>query len=1122
MHTTLLRELLDAFTRIPYVREGKDSVTDPWRQIAKADLFHLISYGAIRNPAAVYVVRWNLLAKNLEGDWERGVPLLYLSDKEETVAGLLQYLHVTQKLPKVTELIYRQFPSKTILRIQHNQPLLNVEILPRRDGDIGKLIISIPNNVLSTEICLASELLTKWYTETVGAAKPMPPPLETFKWIESISESDQNGPTLADPSGPAFLNANVMHPLRARLRDAFAAINEYRPGWSDLGDGQWIDEFATSCALTALAKVPFVVHLPSIDTIESDWDRSDSGEKGPVEGPRKELSSGGLIVFGDDAAVVDDELVTTLISLRNRHLFIGEQKALSREKSLIQARKTARAALMSRGLSHNVGSHALAHPNLLGLDYDKTVRTLKSAGDAMKVYQHEISEVHRMLQRRLDFQARVIERETDIPEPLFLIKDVLEPFFRQKRLLNSLLADTGYPGDKIEFHISLPNGAGRKELVFRWDESGKHGYYCSNDAHDLLVGLAGGSTGATALYGFLENLMRNAAKHEGSGGIMKVHLDIRHPETELRYAQQNSLAAAYVLYLWIELENPKGFNLAAIRLFLNQDLLDRDTSKLCTKGLGVLEMRLYAEYLANGISFPPDTGQHPIVRVSEVRDGSYTRLTYRFPIPKPRLLAVLRDRDLGESGSADSCAPDWWREFRNLDELESAPHHFVIKIPRTGDEDPREFLEQIAERTQRLPFRMIVLCRDETIAHRWIAQIEVAHRNGGIAARRLYVLTDDILYQHITSTTEPEVTFCGATGWEAVLLRVYDAWLRLYKPPPTIQSNEPECVADKWIVAVGFQHPKQVIAPNWQRLTKFDASSLGAFIFAEEDGRAVLVSQSGNLDCNSVLQPLIGPGSRYVLCDDHGWCFNDLAVNKSLTELPACYLLFGAKHCLEFDQEMQAPPTEAFGFAYFLFQVVEGLLTRVLIVDERIAQATLSPTGNPLAGDHYFALLRAGVFIPYRARTPAGMVAHSEVLTNAFKEYSKNETNQEGINIETGGVRVFEETDDSRKDAELPDVDVCIIHDSLAKAWNDRANAATMRLSPSWETLAKRFPRVIRCSGSGAASRQLPEEWPFMEFSALSSSVMPGSFNKAAIGSTALNLTGIKGSQSKHRGAKNW
>lgn len=99
------------------------------------------------------------------------------------------------------------------------------------------------------------------------------------------------------------------------------------------------------------------------------------------------------------------------------------------------------AAIAAQSLSHNIGSHALSDAKLFS--------ALVFDGDGLKDF-------HQYLQGRLDYVAQLIARTPPQPEPLYFWGDLLGELFRQRLLLNRLVADRSVEGPRISFIIEVP------------------------------------------------------------------------------------------------------------------------------------------------------------------------------------------------------------------------------------------------------------------------------------------------------------------------------------------------------------------------------------------------------------------------------------------------------------------------------------------------------------------------------------------------------------------------------------------------------------------------------------------------------------------------------------------
>lgn len=364
---------------------------------------------------------------------------------------------------------------------------------------------------------------------------------------------------------------------------------------------------------------------------------------------------------------------------------------------------SATAAIMSRNMSHNLGSHALANSKFfesVGL-LDQTEKGVSADKESVRAARGRLQSFNQYCQGRLDFIARKLSEDGDKPEPLFFLNDVLRGFASQEVLLNTLLDDNGFRLIKIEFHLHgfaettdkngvitkmesgtiwkyiLDSKSGpRSHTGWKFSESQMDG---KPNIQDFLIGTTGGTTGCHALYALLENMLRNAAKYSRSK-VAKLELHI-----EVAEDKDANDKECYLLRLWENLTDDTGGAKAKqavviVREGLNADLID-DNGQPVKGGHGVLEMKICAEYLAGkelvfesdrkllisnsdseyakylrSISNKTPTGpanvasdaknapvwlQAPPLRAYGAKKGNRQALVYEMLLPKPTLLGIV-------------------------------------------------------------------------------------------------------------------------------------------------------------------------------------------------------------------------------------------------------------------------------------------------------------------------------------------------------------------------------------------------------------------------------------------------------------------------------------------------
>jgi hypothetical protein len=365
-------------------------------------------------------------------------------------------------------------------------------------------------------------------------------------------------------------------------------------------------------------------------------------------------------------------------------------------------RRTARAAIISRNLSHNIGSHALANSRFFEaigvLHLETSSPNEREEKDEMPCLHGDLppgrrkrhltkGEVWRArgrlgtlnsyLQGRLDFIARALGETTSHPEPMFFVNDLLKGFLSQAVLLNTFLSDNGFTCDNMEFRISLPGAAEPMRFHVPPAANPVHdlrhvSFELENQCtfRDLLIAIPGGMVGRHAFYAFMENLMRNAAKygtlaHPKTGKtrlIVNLRLEERRMDRGLpTIGSEDDRYACYELTITENL-SPDGGGAASdvggtgkialkIRTYLNEDIID-EAGQLQTQGHGIQEMKVCAQFLAGGdrraLVFPSDR----LSVEGDDRDDPYYR-SYLSQNPE-----VLKQPASGKPGSRNAWMGD--------------------------------------------------------------------------------------------------------------------------------------------------------------------------------------------------------------------------------------------------------------------------------------------------------------------------------------------------------------------------------------------------------------------------------------------------------------------------------
>ncbi len=340
-----------------------------------------------------------------------------------------------------------------------------------------------------------------------------------------------------------------------------------------------------------------------------------------------------------------------------------------------EARRSACSTVMSRNMSHNIGSHVLARlTERRSLDKTPVIILLN------------------YLKHRQEFIADIVTARAVVTFNRYLYQDVLSRFLpvsegeRQGGTYSKNLSTRnpyyGYPHLLLEY-ISGKNDIREKDISLKLNSRVGEGIRIKTTdvdrtvENDLLVSLPNDILGCHALFVILENIIRNAAKHSivKTDTIGTLELTIVIDDTNGDY---------YKITVVDNLgeknrENRSQDLLSKLRRHITDSILD--DGRLRDGGWGFVEMKICAAYL---IRFPveeidsggkdgslPQVGGKVYPRLLEIdffddkgrkcEDSTHYNLGISFHLVKPKLVQVIDVRS--EDGAIFSLANN---EFRKV------------------------------------------------------------------------------------------------------------------------------------------------------------------------------------------------------------------------------------------------------------------------------------------------------------------------------------------------------------------------------------------------------------------------------------------------------------------------
>ncbi|MCC7336416.1 MAG: hypothetical protein IT422_15105 [Pirellulaceae bacterium] len=771
---------------------------------------------------------------------------------------------------------------------------------------------------------------------------------------------------------------------------------------------------------------------------------------------------------------------------------------------------------------------------------------------------------HQYLQGRFDFIARAVTETHDQPEPVFFISDLLDSFLEQTAFIDTFVADLGVPRDKMRFVVELP-GASNDDvsatfmsvwakgtpktgdgppLTHEWEFQKKGNDATSRriEAYDFLVGLPGGTIAVHAFYSLLENIIRNSIKYQNA----KQHYEITIRVESYKPSSGTNASDCKRFNISIS-DNYSKQKVGSddfrgkIETILGTDLVVGQ-GKTETTSLGIQEMKLCAASLRADRVDPKEALKVPKTTDSEV-------LSYQFDLEQPVLLGLVSESEdattaatLGFGSIVRSGTPDFF--------LTQNCHILVVDAAKAGE--LAEVLESHDQQRQ-LPYRILVLGKingDGANLENWIANRRVVH----VADMDFDSFIRQMLAEHSSEAQTPASDRSQPAKKlaldEQLVLTCYQTWLAGWKKHE--QSKDGNRKLLPWLLCVGIDRETKQVKEAWQNsVDRFNDSKLSGdlvntIIFATSaDGR-----QQGQCVHKSPVERSIKwkygtdqDRSRMLMFDNHGKCFGDIGEKSekatNFRDSVRFYQQFGGQ-TPELFRLLSSPPQSEFGFAFFIYSILESCLANVAVVDERLAASLLfskdegGDTNTEFAKD-LAAHQKAGIFPVFTFKqndshcttnntvnstpTPAVLPSghYKPVFQQAYDVICKNLQGGVEEGIRYCGSQVGAEAasfnmlanDGSNpvvleRDAADRKFDLIVIHEGAL----DILSKGGVQWEPDFvDHLYHIAPVVIRTSGRGRTTTGLPPTVPFIEFNIVSNAILT-SRNKYGLVRGLLGSTG--------------
>ncbi|NQT55978.1 MAG: hypothetical protein HQ551_07085 [Desulfobacteraceae bacterium] len=353
------------------------------------------------------------------------------------------------------------------------------------------------------------------------------------------------------------------------------------------------------------------------------------------------------------------------------------------------ALKSAISAIMSRNMSHNIGSHILINLEKDGVN-DKDIKYFLS-----------------YLRTRMDFLAQVA---TDWPSwslPTRFLQDLMFEFLNQLCLLKFIGASEGLKENNLRFNITVKD---QKKNVqeFKWLPDASEGVEELREKlskYDRYVSILGGITGRQAFYVILENIIRNAAKHSYEDKGSPLLINIRLTENKNDYS----------LEIWDNVSNNKG-----LKDKINENLrtpIIKSTGEIERSNWGIAEMKISSAYLQKKKPSDLAEGGEKNYDILNANVAENNCLKYTLKLLKPKEVGVVTFKqnnqiEANEKGSVYFLKVLDSNVLKGMIEKEENDfdYEFLVIVPPDGGQDKTKLLKLILENNgqnlEKLPMRL--------------------------------------------------------------------------------------------------------------------------------------------------------------------------------------------------------------------------------------------------------------------------------------------------------------------------------------------------------------------------------------------------------------------------------
>ena len=422
------------------------------------------------------------------------------------------------------------------------------------------------------------------------------------------------------------------------------------------------------------------------------------------------------VIFSNNLSFLNDPVMNLVFSYISRGKYLNEIAAL-RLNVRKQSVKSAKAAIMARNMSHNLGSHVMFYIKQRLESVEKILQTgtlqdlvrsnsIEGIRDRIKNASTQPGEEMpflvglgrfiNYLQERQDYIATVATDYIPYKSSISFkdsIFDELKPDLRARRHNNDKTIKGRQPANLLLDYIAYSEGFHPSKCIKLkfGDEFDGTSQNVPNNLRKLNIALPSGNLGRQAFFSIMENIIRNTAKHDGAinaiGGVLGFQFDILDGE---KLDNLNFIAIADDA----EKENQKEWMIKRLNCYGNKQnkenyyyigitansdgsvknindilqkiqngLIDRyitDDGQMRDEYKGIKEMRISAAWMRGyGIDTDIPINEPPALAVRD--NGGH--IQYVICLPRPKKIAFVYSK---EKNINDELMPEGLKVFKTM------------------------------------------------------------------------------------------------------------------------------------------------------------------------------------------------------------------------------------------------------------------------------------------------------------------------------------------------------------------------------------------------------------------------------------------------------------------------